>query len=59
MNHVLAKCMDDNTPKFNKIVIDGNAKERLETLPAYLDSIFRSSLKSLKTGQVSIFPLSH
>lgn len=47
MNHVLAKCMDDNTPKFNKIVIDGNAKERLETLPAYLDSIFRSSLKSL------------
>ena len=47
MNHVLAKCMDDNTPKFNKIVLYGNAKERLVTLPAYLHSIFRSSLKSL------------
>lgn len=47
MNNVLASIMDNSTPKFTKQVVDGNAKEQLESMPAYLDSIFRSSLKSL------------
>ena len=47
MNNVLASIMDNSTPKFTKQVVDGNAKEQLEVMPAYLDSIFRSSLKSL------------
>ena len=47
MNNVLASIMDNSTPKFTKQVVDGNAKDQLEFMPAYLDSIFRSSLKSL------------
>ena len=47
MNSTLASIMENNTPKFTKKVVEGNAKERLETMPRYLDLIFRSSLKSL------------
>lgn len=47
MNSTLAKIIDDNCPKFNKEVTDGNVKRVLKYCPEYLDAIFKSSIKSL------------
>lgn len=49
MNHILDKVLDDYTPKFNKNVTDGTSKQIMECIPEYLDSIFRSSIKSLSS----------
>lgn len=39
--------MDQYVPKFSKDVVDGTAKEVFESIPIYLDRIFRSSIQSL------------
>ena len=47
MNSVLAKVIDTKCPQFNKRVTDGNRKDILKKCPEYLDTVFRSSIKSL------------
>ena len=47
MNNLLAEVMDDFTPRFNKVVSEGVAKEILKGMPAYLDEFFVDSIKSL------------
>ena len=39
--------MLDHTPRLSRKVIDGTAKDVLDSMPAYLDSYFKSGLKSL------------
>lgn len=47
MNDVLSNIIDTKCPQFNTDITEGKAKELLELAPDYLDSIFRSSIKSL------------
>lgn len=47
MNSLLRETVDASVPKFNKNVVEGIVKPVFETLPAYLDKIFRSAMKSL------------
>lgn len=47
MNSVLANIIDNTSPKFNKEVTDGNIKRVLKGCPEWLDSVFRSAIKSL------------
>ena len=47
MNSVLANIIDTKCPQFNKRVSDGNIKDILKKCPEYLDTVFRSSIKSL------------
>lgn len=47
MNNVLAGILDNYSPKFNKNITQGCAKELLRTLPNYLNGIFKSSIRSL------------
>lgn len=50
MNDILAKTIDDNCPKFNKNVVEGTAKEIMQSFPYFLDTIFKSSIKSLSSN---------
>lgn len=50
MNDILSMVIDKHSPKVNKNVTEGTAKELLSTIPAFLDSIIRSSIKSLSKG---------
>lgn len=47
MNQVLATIIDKTSPKFNKNITNGSTKEILRIVPDYLDSIFKSSIKSI------------
>ena len=47
MNDLLSKIIDETCPKFNKNVTEGTSKEIMRTIPAYLDEVFKSSIKSL------------
>lgn len=47
MVSLLAKCIDECCPKFNKDVTEGFAKPILEGAPEFLDQIFRESIASL------------
>lgn len=47
MNSTLANIIDNTSPKFNKEVTDGNIKRVLQGCPEWLDSVFRSAIKSL------------
>lgn len=50
MNNTMRRMMDDVVPKFNKNVVDGPVEKIFRTIPEYMDSIFRSSIKSLHKG---------
>lgn len=47
MNRVLSQLMDNFTPQMNPPVINGYTKDTFKGIPDYLDSIFRSSIRSL------------
>lgn len=47
MNSLLRATFDQSMPKFNKNVVEGIVKPVFESLPAYLDKIFRFGMKSL------------
>jgi len=49
MNHVFKKLLEDTAPQFNKDVTDGVAKEIFRSIPAFLDDIIKSSIKSLNS----------
>jgi len=48
MNDVLARVLDNNTPKFNKNVTEGAAKKILKTAPEYLDEIITTSVNNMQ-----------
>lgn len=47
MNKLLRRTMDENVPQFSKEVTEGTVKEVFESIPEYLDRVFRSSVMSL------------
>lgn len=47
MNSLLASCIEQTCPKFNKDITEGFSKEVLKEGPAFLDRIFRDSIQSL------------
>jgi len=47
MNDILKQVIDNNVPRFNKDTTEGSASAILKTAPDYLDSIFKSAIKSL------------
>lgn len=47
MNNILSEVIDKHSPKVNKNVTEGTAKEVLQKAPYFLDDIIRSSIKSL------------
>jgi len=49
MNNILEQVMLKHTPRINKKITDGMAKEVLNAIPAYLDEFFRSGLSSLSS----------
>lgn len=48
MNPILARVIDDVTPKVNKVVTEGAAKQILELAPDYLNDIIISGMRSVK-----------
>lgn len=50
MNDLLSGVIGENSPKFNKNVVDGSIKSIFKTFPTYLDYIFKSSILSLTKG---------
>lgn len=50
MNDLLSGVIDNNSPKFNKNVVDGSINKIFKTFPQYLDYIFKSSILSLTKG---------
>lgn len=47
MNNVLARIIDETAPVINKKITDGTIKDIFKTIPVYLDTIIKSSIKSL------------
>lgn len=50
MNNILSGILQHTTPRFNKSVTEGTSKEIMKHMPAYLDDIFKSSIKSLSSN---------
>jgi hypothetical protein len=47
MNDIFAKMVKNHTPQFNKDVTEGISPQILRTIPEFLDSIIRTSIRSL------------
>ena len=50
MNDILSMVIDNNTPKFNKVITEGVAKQILKTAPEYLNSITESGMRSVNSS---------